>query len=623
MNRVGNFIEWRPTNPEYPRPRVRRKDARPLYCIAPPATNQLPMYDSSNAPCKVFVEILNATHCQFGSGNVACNFGEGISGCAATPLSRTAQINKTLLFLSYYLDYYLKADCDAGSTFNAIYDNNSIDTLRRSCNDTIPTYCYVNGFRSLCPNSTTTLTVQPSNFQYLWSDGSVDTSLTVTAVGNYSVVLSNGICSLSAVQIHITPDSLPAMPSPIIADDTVCSHISSISLSVDWAASVSWNWTLPAGWSFTINEHYYTPTVTSGINGGTISVTAENHCGVSAPVTKDIVVIPSNLGTPGTISGPDSLCAGNTVWYSVAPVAGADSYEWGWYDGPGTHIPIDSNAFDLVPVTSGLLWVWAVNECGSSMPSTLWVVVDSIPSILVGNISGPDKFCEGLGNGSSYVLNLQSDSAQTYHWTLPVGWSFVSDSNTLAPIINVTTSGTIQVTTSNLCGASTALSLNVTVIDTPQAQISYAGNLLMAAPVGSSYSYSWFLDGQSISGVTTDTLTATQNGVYAVVVTDTNGCSGATSINHTFSKVSDIGKAQCRVFPNPASNGWFEITAGEGLARGELRVYNLLSQLVLTLTLHTETSGVDVSGLSRGTYLLVISKGEAVFRQKLVIEKGQ
>ncbi|HLP18798.1 MAG TPA: hypothetical protein VK174_00780, partial [Chitinophagales bacterium] len=191
-------------------------------CIAPPAANQVPMYDSSGAPCKVYVSILDATHCQFGPNSVACNFGEGVSGCASTPLSSTAQVSKTLAFLTPYLNYYLKQQCSAWTQFEALYAANTTDDLRRNCTNTIPTNPGITGDNSFCAGSNTVLTAAPAGFTYSWSDATTTQTNTVSTAGTYGVTVSNGVCAVTATPVAVTETALPGTPSSITMPDTVC-----------------------------------------------------------------------------------------------------------------------------------------------------------------------------------------------------------------------------------------------------------------------------------------------------------------------------------------------------------------------------------------------------------------
>lgn len=76
-------------------------------CVAPPAANQQPMYDSLASACKVFVGVKNGAHCYFGDYNFTCTLGE--STCNPVPsIVRADQLATTLTYTRYFLDYELK-----------------------------------------------------------------------------------------------------------------------------------------------------------------------------------------------------------------------------------------------------------------------------------------------------------------------------------------------------------------------------------------------------------------------------------------------------------------------------------------------------------------------------------
>jgi hypothetical protein len=432
-------------------------------CIAPPATNQLPMYDSSNAPCKVYVNILNALHCQFGSGNFQCNFGEGFSGCASSSLSRTAQINKSLSFLVPYLDYYLKGNCAAWQQFEAVYAANSTDELRRSCTNTIPANPSVTGITAVCPGNSTTLTAQPSGFSYSWSNGTTTQANTVNAAGSYSVSVSNGVCAVNA-SATVTQNSGPSTPGPITMPDTVCDGIANIEIVTPVSLPGEYYlWTLPAGWSITSGDSTNVIYAVSGSTGGSVSVVIENACGASQPVTRNVTVVPSNLGAAGAITGPADLCPGQQVSYSINPVQGASSYVWtlpqGWSTTGSSNTTINATNGSA----GGVVQVSAANNCGTSQPATLNITVTTVPVIST-PVTGPAEVC--AGQQAQYSVPAIA-GADEYNWTLPAGWQLVSVADTNIITATAGTAGTLQVTAGNQCGTSSAAELSVTINTAP------------------------------------------------------------------------------------------------------------------------------------------------------------
>lgn len=436
-----------------------------LDCIAPVTTNQAPMYDSSGSPCKFLVNITGGLHCQYGNANTACSFGEGFSGCASSSLSRQQQIDKTLLFLIPFLDYYLKGDCAAWTRFEQVYSANTTDVLRRNCTNTVPSNPAITGTTSFCAGGNTTLTASPAGFSYTWSDATTTATNTVSSAGSYGVTISNGVCSVSATPVSVVQNSAPAATGLITASDTVCSGISNISLSVATSASATtYNWLLPSGWSVTGGSGTNTIQATSGTNGGTISVTAENTCGAAVASAKQVVVVPSNLSPAGQIFGAATLCPGQQSVYYIDAVSGADSYQWTLPQGWVINTVADTNYIMLTPNTvSGNVSITAVNACGQGLPATLAVAINNPPAL--GAITGADTLCAGAG--AAYTISAAA-GADSYLWNLPAGWSVstAADSN----YIEITASqagGTISVAAQNTCGAGAPATLNVAVKNKP------------------------------------------------------------------------------------------------------------------------------------------------------------
>lgn len=364
------------------------------------------MYGSSGSPCKFLINITDALHCQFGNGNFQSNFGEGFSGCASSPLSRADQINKTLHFLVPYLNYYLKGDCSAWTLFESRYAANTADVMQRSCTNLIPSNPSITGNNYFCNGGNTTLRAQPVSFNYVWNDNSTADTLNVSVSGTYSLIIGNGVCSLPSVLVSVAENFLPATPSAITASDTVCSNIANISFSVvNDPGATSYNWTLPNGWNITSGNNTNAIEATSDVSGGTISVTAENHCGTSTAIQKNIIVVPSNLGNPRTITGDTLFCEGEIAQYFIAPVTGADSYIWTY---PTGWLVAGGNGSDTILLSvsagSGNINVQAANECGQGIPSVLNVSVIDTPEVAIA-VQGTQLVSQISGDSYQWYLN--------------------------------------------------------------------------------------------------------------------------------------------------------------------------------------------------------------------------
>lgn len=86
-------------------------------CVAPAATNQDKMWDSTAAAKKYEIIIKNLTHCDFGNGsNFNCTFGQNTSSCPNTVINATA-LKLYMNFVDPFLDFHLKGICSEGTRF--------------------------------------------------------------------------------------------------------------------------------------------------------------------------------------------------------------------------------------------------------------------------------------------------------------------------------------------------------------------------------------------------------------------------------------------------------------------------------------------------------------------------
>lgn len=588
-------------------------------CIAPIATNQQPMYDSSGSPCKFLINITGGLHCQYGNANSACSLGEGFSGCASSSLTRQQQIDKTLFHLIPFLDYYLKGDCSAWTLFETRYTSNTVDAKQRNCTNTIPSNPSITGNNFFCNGSSTTLAANPTGFQYLWNNNSTGGTLSANAAGTYSVVVGNGTCSLPSVSVSVTQNFAPNLPSAISSNDTVCSNISSINISVTNDANVlQYNWTLPNGWSITGGNNSNAITATSGTSGGNISVTAQNDCGTTSPVTKSITVIPSNLGTPGTINGTTSVCSGTSAAYSITPVAGANAYTWSTPNGWSVvSLNPDTAIVYTAGDTSGVITVSAVNGCGQSIPSTIHVIVQNIPTL--GILYGLDTVC--LNNPFPLNFSLSSaDNADSIVWSTTNPWVITGGQGSSVISVNsYLSSGTVSVYANNNCGITSTLTFNVTYVDTPAISITQQGTSLHATAAGST-NYQWYNGGALISGANSADYTPTATGDYTVSITNQYGCSTQSApFSFIFNGVNTVsGENNFQLYPNPNANGKLQISVSEDWIGGKMKIINAEGKAMMNTELRITNDELDLSQLSKGIYVVQIEKNGNQMRGKLV-----
>ncbi len=320
----------------------------------------------------------------------------------------------------------------------------------------------------------------------------------VDAAGNIYILDENNV-----IRKVNGPGTAPATPGSISGSTTVCFGSTGTYSVTAVSGATSYTWTLPSGWSGTSTTNSII--ATAGISG-TISVTANNAYGSSAPRTLGVTVTTVNTAV-------------NQVGTTLTASASGAGYQW--MDCHGNAIIPGQTAQSYTPSVSGSYAVIVTQGSCSDTSACYSVYIVGVPP-LPGPISGNISVCQGSAN--TYSVS-PVDGATTYTWTLPGGWSGTSTTNSINAI--VTSSGTITVTANNISGSSIAQTLYVTM-NTVDASVTQSGSTLTANASGAVYQWVDCSDYTPLPGQTYQCYTATVPGSYAVIVTQ-NGCSDTSS----------------------------------------------------------------------------------------------
>jgi len=223
-----------------------------------------------------------------------------------------------------------------------------------------------------------------SNTTYLWTvpvgwsiiEGQNTNSITViagTASGIISVTPSND-CGIGTPQtLDIYVKTLPSQPSVINGNQDPCQGETQLSYSVISIPGVSYFWAVPEDWTIISGQGTNIISVDVGTNGGIISVTPENECGIGSARTLTVSthVLP---GQPSEIIGNEWPCDGTIgLTYSVFNEFDV-TYIWtvptGWTITSGQN----TNSITVtVGNSSGNITVTPMNQCGNGTESILAV----------------------------------------------------------------------------------------------------------------------------------------------------------------------------------------------------------------------------------------------------------
>ncbi|MBK6840291.1 MAG: hypothetical protein IPG90_20000 [Bacteroidetes bacterium] len=231
-------------------------------------------------------------------------------------------------------------------------------------------------------------------------------------------------CSSTSTAIIVVSGSAPSAPGAITGPSGGCRGQNGVVFSITpVAGATSYVWTLPTGMTGSSTAASITVNFGSSFSGGLLCVKAVNACGNSIFTCKSLTRFTASPATPGTITGPATICGPLTATYSIAPVANATSYTWTLI-APGATIASGqgTNSITINFVTGyviGLLAVQASNCIGTSGPQLKLVLgMLVIPPIFTSSENPTMGVCAGTTREYRIYKFL---NATSYTWTAPAG----------------------------------------------------------------------------------------------------------------------------------------------------------------------------------------------------------
>ncbi len=339
----------------------------------------------------------------------------------------------------------------------------------------------ISGDLAICEGESSTLSVPAIYESYLWSDGSSNPFITVSESGVYSITVSdaNG-CIGTAEATFVVYDN----PNPTISGSTTfCTGGST---------------TLDAGNGFV--EYLWSTGETTQIisvnmaDTYSVIVVDENGCEGSASIE-----VSESGELMLQIAGENAICDGESTLLD----AGEGFVEYLWSTGETTRFITVSSA-DTYSVE-----VEDVNGCLGS--GSIEVSLFSLPQV---SIEGNAAFCEG----GSTLLDA-GNGFESYNW----------NTGETTPTIEVNQTGIYSVTVTNANDCSNSASFEVSILGSPQPTIEGTTAFCEGENVELSVSdtfdeYLWN------TGEASSSIVVSLGGTYEVTVTDSNGCTGTTSV---------------------------------------------------------------------------------------------
>jgi gliding motility-associated-like protein len=238
-----------------------------------------------------------------------------------------------------------------------------------------------NGPLTFCQGGSVTLNATGAA-SYIWSNGTLGSSNTITQSGTYYVQGTNAAgCTSNSAVVTVT-----VLPTPVVAaltgSNTVC-EASTITLS---SATPGGVWTSSNVFVATVNNSG----LITGINAGTTTITYTLSNGAcNSSVSASVTVLNSPATPVITAAGPTTVCPGETVtlFSSNAP-----NYQWNSGQQTNGIVVTQSGTYDVTVTGS--------NGCAvTSLPITV-SIGDAVAPIIVAPLNvnvNPNLGCTAVG----------------------------------------------------------------------------------------------------------------------------------------------------------------------------------------------------------------------------------
>jgi hypothetical protein len=409
----------------------------------------------------------------------------------------------------------------------------------------------------------------------------------------YVVTDGHGLTATCSFTVTVTDIEAPTMTCPA----NITMNIDSVhcEVPVTWAApTVQDNCgagTLSSNYSsgdlFARGTRTVTYTVTDqGGNTDTCTFTVTIH----QPAFALYVAVYTHAG------GANTSCHGVHDGEAGAyPSGGCLPYDYLWSTGQ-----MNQSITGLAP---GGYWVTVTDGQGNMAWDTV-TIIEALPvaTPFITFTQGGPVACQGDTIGL-----IGPSGAISYNWS--------NGGSTIGT--QVTGSGMISLNIFDQFGCPGVDSVSMTFHPSPTPLISQSGNTLSSS---AAVTYQWYRNGGLLPGATQQTHIATQSGTYTVVVTDANGCEGAS--NPLVVTIVGLDEVQfdpnLQVFPNPFGSAFtveldlpepLDVTATVYALHGAIvwqsRSAGEVQRYAQTIPTHEVAAGVYYLRIQAGDHLIV------------------
>jgi hypothetical protein len=181
-------------------------------------------------------------------------------------------------------------------------------------------------------------------------------------------------------------------------------------------------------------------------------------------------------------------------------------------------------------------------------------------------------------------------------------------------------SGIYYDTLTSMAGCDSVVITELTVTEL-NISISASANILTAT---GGIEYQWYNcdNNQPISGATNPIYEAIQNGNYAALVTDANGCTEMSDcVNVTGIGINEINSYQVVIVPNPASQS-VTIQLSQPTSQSKIVITDIIGRNIISQSANNSSTTISLADVADGSYFVqLLVDDKIVATKKLVVIK--
>ncbi|MBL7892862.1 MAG: gliding motility-associated C-terminal domain-containing protein [Bacteroidia bacterium] len=435
------------------------------------------------------------------------------------------------------------------------------------------------------------------SYSYIWSTIPPQTTPVATALSasTYTVTVkdNNGCAVFKTAVVTIAEPGLVLSAGVTSQANVLCKGANTGTAT---AAATGGSGVYSYAWS---TMPVQTTASATGLSAGLYVVTVTDNNGCTVPKTASVTITePSLVLGVAVISEANVLCKGeNTGTATAAATGGSGGYAYTW-----STVPLQTAA-SATGLPAGNYTVTVNDNNGCTVPKTATAAITEPVLVLsAGIVSQTNVFCKGSKTGTASVSGIGGSGSYLYSWSTAPVQTTSSATGLSAGIYTVTVSdnnGCTVPKTTTVTITEPALILGAGIAS--QANVlckgDNTGTALVSATGGSgNYSYAW----STVPVQTTVVATGLSAGMYAVTVTDNNGCTVPKTATVTITEPAYVLNAnitsQSNVLCKGGSTGAATVTAVGGSG-----TYSYVwSSVPVQLT-------ASATGLSAGIYSVTVT----------------